>query len=546
MDIAAPNLQRAAVFSTILNDLQAVSVGPGQDVSFPDLQNLLDELSGILKERYRFDVFAPASINYGLLLNYRQHWQPQSYQVGNLVSTIPLAPGETRRYTTKTVVKKSRSVKEIDASVSSGKSESSDTSRVDSEIVDRAKNQTNFQRNASGSFGNDNLYKVSAGMQQGQDQAVESAQTKKEFHESVVKSAQEYRNEHRIEISTEESREDETTTYRELRNPNDELTVTYLFYELQRRYLVDEKLYRVTPVVMVANDVPAPHEVDQAWLVRHDWILKRTILDDSFLPALEYICHELRGRRSSASGAGAQRRAPEGARRQALAAGPARERAAEQRDARPGELPRTRRSRISTGRADLDRQVVLRSTRPDEVRQRRRKFRSCARRLRKDALDRAQEKVNQLVADLKGETTALQAAIDKYTKAAERHFGMLAEIDRLRIHIKDNIIYYMQAIWTYEPADQRFYRLCNLDVPVFTHNTTVAAKPAQGLAQIDTSRINLSILFPPPTLAEGTMKLHQVADLENLIGFKGNYMIFPMVNFNYMILVHDAAVSESR
>jgi len=30
------------------------------------------------------------------------------------------------------------------------------------------------------------------------------------------------------------------------------------------------------------------------------------------------------------------------------------------------------------------------------------------------------------------------------------------------------------------------------------------------------------------------MKLHQVADLETLIGFKGNYMIFPMVHFNYM------------
>src|SRR6267143_413700 len=133
----------------------------------------------MLKEAYRFDIFAPSSINYGLLLNYRKHWQPQSYQVGNLVSTIPLAPQETRRFTTKTVVKKTRNVKEIDDSVRSGKDESSNTSRVDSEIVERAKNQTNFQKNASGSFGNDNMYKVSAGLQQGQDQAIESAQTKR-------------------------------------------------------------------------------------------------------------------------------------------------------------------------------------------------------------------------------------------------------------------------------------------------------------------------------------------------------------------------------
>src|SRR5262249_7934687 len=98
-----------------------------------------------------------------------------------------------------------------------------------------------------------------------------------------------------MEISSEESREDEATTYREIRNPNDELTVTYLFYELQRRYLVDESLHKVTPVILVANDVPAPHEVDEAWLLRHDWILKRTILDDSFLPALEYLASNYTG-----------------------------------------------------------------------------------------------------------------------------------------------------------------------------------------------------------------------------------------------------------
>src|SRR4029077_394159 len=108
-----------------------------------------------------------------------------------------------------------RNVKEIDDTLQDNKDESSNTSRVDSEIVDRAKNQTNFQKNVSGSFGNDNLYKVSAGMQQGQDQAVESAQTKREFHEAVVKSAQEYRNEHRMEITTEEVSEDESTSFRE-------------------------------------------------------------------------------------------------------------------------------------------------------------------------------------------------------------------------------------------------------------------------------------------------------------------------------------------
>ena len=41
----------------------------------------------------------------------------------------------------------------------------------------------------------------------------------------------------------------------------------------------------------------------------------------------------------------------------------------------------------------------------------------------------------------------------------------MAEIDRLRVHVKENILYYMQAIWRQEPPDQRFFRLYNIDVP---------------------------------------------------------------------------------
>ena len=33
------------------------------------------------------------------------------------------------------------------------------------------------------------------------------------------------------------------------------------------------------------------------------------------------------------------------------------------------------------------------------------------------------------------------------------------------MHVKENILYYMQAIWSHEPPDQRFFRLYNIDVP---------------------------------------------------------------------------------
>ena len=540
-DIPFDSVRREEVFNHILDTFPVTPADTLPVPLFPDIAALLTELDGMLKEKYIFDVFAPDSMNFGLLLNYRQHWQPQSYQVGNLVSTIPLAPQEVRRYTTKTVVKKTRNVKEIDDTLQDNKDESSNTSRVDSEIVNRAKNQTNFQKNASGSFGNDNLYKVSAGMQQTQDQAVESAQTKREFHESVVKSAQEYRNEHRTEISTEESRETERTSYQEIRNPNDELTVTYLFYELQRRYLVDEALHKVTPVILVANDVPAPHEVDQAWLLRHDWIIKRTILDKSFLPALEYLSANYTGEEITLEvlelAVEQQKAVVDRISQQVQAANNALEKAtgglvnAENQEVADQQAA----SEFSAIKSVFDPLGLGPSGSTDGNADRARVDYA------KDALNRAQAKADQLVSQLKTEMTALQVAIDKYTKAATKHFSMLAEIDRLRIHVKDNIIYYMQAIWTYEPADQRYFRLYNLEVPTFSHNTSVEFTDTAGLGRIDASYDTMHVNFPVPTPSDSTKKLYQVADIENLMGFKGNYMIFPMVDFDYMtwFLMHN-------
>jgi len=535
-----PGLKRKEVLDSILTRVRSLTPATSPTppaVTFPELSKLLTDLDGLLREKYRFDVFAPASINYGLLLNYRQRWQPQSYQVGNLVSTIPLAPQETRRYTTKTVVKRTRNVKEISDSVRSGKDDSAETWRVDAEIVDRAKNQTSFQANVAGSYGKDDLYKISAGMQQGRDQAVESAQTKREFHESVVKSAQEYRNEHRLEIATEETREDETTSFREIRNPNDELTVTYLFYELQRRYLVDESLHKATPVVLVANDVPAPHEVDQAWLLRYDWILKRAILDDSFLPALEYLSAQYTGAELALQTLGLaveqQKSVVDRISLQVQAANQVLDGATLGLQAAESQavLDQEQKENLAFFKSFFDPLNITQTGNTGDGNSDRARIDFA-----KDALNRAQTKANQLVSDLKTETTALQIAIDKYVAATTTHFSMLAEIDRLRVHVKDNIIYYMQAIWTYEPSDQRYFRLYNLDVPVFSHNTTVSFSESPGLAQTDLTHRSVDVLLPPPTLLDQPTKLHQVADLETLLGFKGNYMIFPVTNFdNYLI-----------
>jgi len=81
------------------------------------LAQLLTQMEKLLAERYAFDVFAKDSINFGIMITYRQEWKPEQYQVGDLVSTIPLAPKEVRRYTTRSVTKKSRAQRELEDNV---------------------------------------------------------------------------------------------------------------------------------------------------------------------------------------------------------------------------------------------------------------------------------------------------------------------------------------------------------------------------------------------------------------------------------------------
>lgn len=252
------------------------------------LSKLLFQIGKALNEPYAFDVFAPNSYNYGLMITYRQKWEPGEYQAGNLAATIPLAPGETRKFSKKLIVKKTRAEKEIQKSMSSSSLQTSEVARAEAEIMQKATTATNFKMTAHGSF-NIGIGSIDSTSEFALHQEQQSALNKKEFHEATIKAAEEYKLERSLEVDTTSTRESEDTVSGEISNPNNEITVTYLFYELQRRYRISEFLYRARPVVLVAQDVPAPHQIDEAWLIQHQWIIARVLLDDSLRPALNYL-----------------------------------------------------------------------------------------------------------------------------------------------------------------------------------------------------------------------------------------------------------------
>ena len=160
----------------------------------------------------------------------------------------------------------------------------------------------------------------------------------------------------------------------------------------------------------------------------------------------------------------------------------------------------------------------------------------------KEARDLAERERARLFAELEVAVTALQAAVDKLSAAVKEHYDKIAGIDRLRVHVKDNILYYMQAIWSHEPPDQRYFRLYDIDVPIVAADTSGVAvdlfTPRPPLADAFRKRHHKAHhgKLPMPQVTVTKKKLADVADLDTVLGYKGNYMIFALKENNYITL----------
>jgi hypothetical protein len=539
----APSWVRPPIINPVLTG--GLAIDPG--TPSPEPGDLLAELEEMLSERYSFQVLAPGSTNFGLLITYRQRWDPITYQVGNLVKTLTLAPKETRKVTSKRTVKVDRSVQEMQDNQRNRKDESKQTMRDEAEVVQRAQQKTTFNLNAQGSF-DVGVASGNSTTTLGRDAEGASQETKKQFHESVLDAAQEYKDEHKLEVDTKATEEAETTDSIELTNPNDELTVTYLFYELQRRYRVSEHIHELTPVVLVALEVPDPNrDAIDKHLLTHSWVINRVLLDDRYRPALDYLCTRIVGDELAlqALDANVQQVTATVAtltqmEKDLQAELQAREAALEAAiQTRAGAVG----SKDQEGFLEEAWEAVAGSSSTDP--QAAQILEDAA----KDAYDRAVQAEKDLRMRLDSETAALSAATDAYAKARADHSNRLLQIAGLRAHFKANVLYYMQAIWSFTFPDETFFSLCNVTVPKLTTTQktyslkapdhvplSIAAKPGQVVLEVD-ANVQLGANLDP---TQDYVTLAEVADLDNPLGYKGNYALFPLQASNpltdYMML----------
>ena len=506
-----------------------------EPTDFDRFHKLLSDLDASMKEPYRFNVYAASgsacSINFGIVVTYRQRWEPVSYQVGELVKTIPLAPKESRKFTKKTSIRHTRAEKEASNSLESHRTESADTWRAESQIVAKAVTKTDFQLGAKGGV-NLGIADVSGSMALSHDAASESEETKKEFREAVFKAADEYKQERSLQIETNDSVESTVEETGEISNPNDEIPVTYLFYQLQRRFRINEEIHVARPVVLVAQQVPKPDEIDEAWMNRYDWVLRRVLLDDSFAPALVYLATKVVGDEVALNelykNLEQHRQLVDDLKDNLLSI-----------QAQVGSRYAALETAIAKHADDVEREsqsdgswipmpVGFITAGSDGTSPEADRLREDA---AKDAYERAAQEEKELQARLDRATTALEAITGSYTKQLTEHLNRKAQIDRLRVHIKQNIFYYMQAIWSYEPPDERFFRLHDLPVPrlVGTKTYKLVEDPnATPMPPDWKTPVKLTVQSEIEKAKIQFDQLGEIADIDNLLGFKGNFMIFPM------------------
>lgn len=504
------------------------------------LTRLISEIGTALNEPYSFDVFAPNSYNYGLMITYRQKWEPGEYQAGDLAATIALAPGETRKFTSKRVVKETVSRKVITKSTQANSLQTSESSRAESEIMSRATTATNFKMTTHGSF-NIGIGSFDATNEFGGNTESVSSTNKKGFHEATVKAAEEYRLERSLEIDSSQSIDIEESRSGEISNPNNEITVTYLLYELQRRFSVSEFLYRVRPVIMVAQEVPDPNQIDEAWLVQYQWIIARVLLDESFRPALNYLTGGFAGDEVSLAIIQANWE------KQRDLVGTLEAIANRQMFLRDSLREQIVQTTVKKDKFDaLPPGVGLAENLLDDVRNGDFNFRDTLnsgwsasdleanRRATETRLGYVESSLSDAQDKLKTATSAFESATKEYAVSMQNKYSRHVAIDQLRIHVKQNILYYMQAIWAHEPSDQRYFRLYKLEIqcPDPDTNCTPTVEVA-GFIGLLTTIIDVSHTCIPGIGGGGLSvtkhTLGQIADLDNPIGYKGNYIIFPMI-----------------
>ncbi|WP_378173959.1 hypothetical protein [Aquimarina sp. SS2-1] len=262
-----------------------------KNVQFKDIQ--IDGTHLVADLEYPFEFYPSGSVNVGTSLVYRQRWKTIGLQPGEIVKTIPLAPGQSEKITTKITRRKKRTTNSESNIESETSSESTDTTKGSNEIIAEAASNENWSMSASASYGIASMgFGASLSGEMGGSKENSSKNTTSSLSEKMKKTASKIRRQTKVTVSTEAETGFEESTTSEVTNKNDEVPLTIQYHMLQYQYEVYTYLFSVKNVVFVAEKVPAPYEINISWVRRNDWIIAEELIDESFRQTLNELIQD--------------------------------------------------------------------------------------------------------------------------------------------------------------------------------------------------------------------------------------------------------------
>lgn len=417
-----------------LNRLLAlVPAAPPPDPASAWLTRLVEELDkGLLgikatpeaaarpEDRYGFKPYPYPSINIGLQVIYRQTWTSMDPGQGELVKTIPLGPGQTEKITIRRLEREKITRELTDTSSTETERETSSKTTISSEIVEEAAKSSKWHIDQTGEGGvNMGVWHAGGSTSGGYESSSSSSSrdTKKRLNEVAQRTTAKMRRESRIVVTTERERTFEATQASEIRNPNEELSVTYYYYALQQQYEVKTRLAAAEPVLFVAERMPKPSELTISWIQRYDWLLGENLLDESFRDIL---------------------------------------------------------TKVSTLDLDgLKKEIEAKETEVDTLKTAVIKAQS--------SLESLQSLSGNVSNTYEGTLKAYQDAVRSALELARQVQATVRDAQRLGQHIADNILHYMRGIWSQEDPDRRRMRYSAIAWPTrFTRVEDSASVSADG------------------------------------------------------------------
>ena len=251
-----------------------------------------------------------SGLRYGALVVFRQEWQPLGLALGELVHSIPLAPCEQVKVATVEWQGRQRGLRAGSTSEARQDDTTLGRSRVVHDVVDLHSEKHADQSQVAGglglSFGNASFgasLGAGATTSWGDELTTATATSAQDLNDSIREISTVLRGTRAVSVVEVSEAEESTVSTRVLRNHNHCHTLTFQYFEVLQRWLVDTHVWDVAPAVLVPF---SPLVFDGAAIDRYGDVLGSVLRDEALRPMLDEwltrsrVRHETRGQATAA------------------------------------------------------------------------------------------------------------------------------------------------------------------------------------------------------------------------------------------------------